>query len=476
MLGGRARVVLTGHADASWVDDLATQRSSQGYTLSLGSGCVSWRSTRSSSVLSSSCEAEIYAGAMAAQELRWLTYLLIDLGEAPRSPPVLYVDNKAMLALCQEHRLEHRTKHIARRYFLARELQQRGQLRLAYVASQANNADVFTKALQPCDHQPCFVFLDWSCDLLFSLTLPMGACVAQITVGTSLVQEERRCNGDQGGLVVDGGAASDAVGEGVEELTCPGTPQQNGIAERANRTIGEAAKTSLGAAGMPYKFWPEAVRHVIMVKNRVLTYVGDKHWVPYVCWLGKKPSIDMLRVWGYMGLVMVPKEQRHKLEVAALWSVHLGMAPDSKGWLMWDPKSKKTLVSLEEVQLHLEDLYGLELTSDHSGGGEQQVSGRAAEEGLEDESARVDSPSQPEPAATAKVTKRSVQKGASPHGQQTATCKKRVAEPPSRLKYSRLGGPKQGAMAVQADEEDDEEMAFCFSHLCLENQPHWRRH
>ncbi|CAI7839310.1 unnamed protein product, partial [Closterium sp. NIES-53] len=119
VLGGRSPAVLTGHADASWVDDLATQRSSQGYTFSLGSGSISWRSTRLSSVLSSSCEAEIYAGAMAAQELR----------------------------------LEHRTKHIALRYFLARELQQRGQLRLSYVASQAITADFFTKALQPCDHQ-----------------------------------------------------------------------------------------------------------------------------------------------------------------------------------------------------------------------------------------------------------------------------------------------------------------------------------
>ncbi|CAI7733067.1 unnamed protein product [Closterium sp. NIES-54] len=153
VLGGRRPVVLTGHADASWADDQATQRSSQGYTFSLGSGSVSWRSTRSSSVLGSSCEAEIYAGAMAAQELRWLTYLLADLGEPPRSPPVMYVDNKAMLALCREHRMEHRTKHIALRYFLARELQQRGQLRLAYVASKANTADIFTKALPPGDHQ-----------------------------------------------------------------------------------------------------------------------------------------------------------------------------------------------------------------------------------------------------------------------------------------------------------------------------------
>ncbi|CAI7878733.1 unnamed protein product [Closterium sp. NIES-53] len=153
VLGGRGDVVLTGHSDASWVDDQATQRSSQGYTFSLGSGSVSWRSTRSSSVLGSSCEAEIYATAMAAQELRWLTYLLTDLGERPRSPPVLYVDSKATIALCQEHRLEHRTKHIALRYFLARELQQRGQLRLTYVATRASTADIFTKALPPGDHQ-----------------------------------------------------------------------------------------------------------------------------------------------------------------------------------------------------------------------------------------------------------------------------------------------------------------------------------
>ncbi|CAI7731019.1 unnamed protein product [Closterium sp. NIES-54] len=128
VLGGRRPVVLTGHADASWADDQAMQRSSQGYTFSLGSGSVSWRSTRSSFVLGSSCEAEIYAGAMAAQDLRWLTYLLTDLGE-------------------------HRMKHIALRYYLARELLQRGQLRLAYVASEAKTADIFTKALAPGDHQ-----------------------------------------------------------------------------------------------------------------------------------------------------------------------------------------------------------------------------------------------------------------------------------------------------------------------------------
>ncbi|CAI7750421.1 unnamed protein product, partial [Closterium sp. NIES-54] len=118
----------------------------------LDAGAVSWRSTRLSSVASSSVEAEIYAGAMAAQELRWLTFLLADFGERPRSAPTLYADNKAMILLCREPRLESRVKHIDVRYFLLRELQQRGQARLDFVASEANTADVFTKALAPGDH------------------------------------------------------------------------------------------------------------------------------------------------------------------------------------------------------------------------------------------------------------------------------------------------------------------------------------
>ncbi|CAI7887817.1 unnamed protein product [Closterium sp. NIES-53] len=97
---------------------------------------------------------------MAAQELRWLIYLLTDLGERPHASLVLYVDINAMIALCQEHRLEHRTKHIALRYFLARELQQRGQLRFTYEATWANTADLFTKVLQPSVHQRFGTVLD----------------------------------------------------------------------------------------------------------------------------------------------------------------------------------------------------------------------------------------------------------------------------------------------------------------------------
>ncbi|CAI7807973.1 unnamed protein product [Closterium sp. NIES-53] len=104
------------------------------------------------SVTHGAAEAGIYAGAMAAQELRWLTFLLADLGERPRSAPTLYADNKAMILLCREPQLESSVKHIDVRYFRLRELQQRGQARLDFVASEANTVDVFTKALVPGDH------------------------------------------------------------------------------------------------------------------------------------------------------------------------------------------------------------------------------------------------------------------------------------------------------------------------------------
>ncbi|CAI7796830.1 unnamed protein product [Closterium sp. NIES-53] len=85
----------------------------------------------------------------------WLIYLLMDLGERPRSPPVVYVDNKTMIAMCREQRREHTMKHIALGYFLVRELHQHDQLHLTYMASQANTADIFTNALGSGDHQ-CF--------------------------------------------------------------------------------------------------------------------------------------------------------------------------------------------------------------------------------------------------------------------------------------------------------------------------------
>ncbi|CAI7903471.1 unnamed protein product [Closterium sp. NIES-54] len=120
-------------------------------------------------------------------------------------------------------------------------------------------------------------------------------------------------------------------------LTMPYSPAMNGIAERANWTITETARGLLIEAGLPEYFWPDAVRSACM---------GADKWVPYVEWIGRKPKVDMLRVFGCMCMALVPKHLRHnKLGAKAIWAVHLGMAQNSKGWLLWDPFTKKFLVS-----------------------------------------------------------------------------------------------------------------------------------
>ncbi|CAI7747136.1 unnamed protein product [Closterium sp. NIES-53] len=65
-LGGADPPVLTSFSDSSWADSQPDRRNSQGYGFTLGSGLISWRSTRSSSIALSSCEAELYAVTMAA--------------------------------------------------------------------------------------------------------------------------------------------------------------------------------------------------------------------------------------------------------------------------------------------------------------------------------------------------------------------------------------------------------------------------
>ncbi|CAI7769850.1 unnamed protein product [Closterium sp. NIES-54] len=120
-----------------------------------------------------------------------------------------------MLALCREHRLEHRTKHIALCYFLARELQQRGQLRLAYVASEANTADIFTKALALGDHQRFCTLLD-CVTRLSAPTLDYDALLAAMYA--LFVGAEGECY-----LCVPPNPGIEAAALGATESAIPGT-------------------------------------------------------------------------------------------------------------------------------------------------------------------------------------------------------------------------------------------------------------
>ncbi|CAI7782977.1 unnamed protein product [Closterium sp. NIES-54] len=150
-LGGADPPVLTGFSDSSWADSQPDRRSSQGYGFTLGSGLISWRSTRSSSIALSSCEAELYAVTMAAQEARWLSYLLTDLG-SPQPCPTLRCDNASTIHLTKEAVFHGRSKHIELRHYFVRDLVQDGHITVRKIDSSSNPADIFTKALDRSTH------------------------------------------------------------------------------------------------------------------------------------------------------------------------------------------------------------------------------------------------------------------------------------------------------------------------------------
>jgi hypothetical protein len=150
-LGG-ATAVLQGYTDASCQDDRLSRRSSHGFIFGLGSGAISWKATKSTSVALSSCEAELYGGTAAAQELLWLKRLLVELG-LDQPCPVLWCDNQSTIMLTKDPIFSGRSKHIEARYYFIRELVHGRELAVRYIPSADNLADIFTKPLSAARHQ-----------------------------------------------------------------------------------------------------------------------------------------------------------------------------------------------------------------------------------------------------------------------------------------------------------------------------------
>ncbi|CAI7757919.1 unnamed protein product [Closterium sp. NIES-53] len=284
----------------------------------------------------------------------------------------------------------------------------------------------------------------------------------------------------------------------------PYSPAMNSIAERANRTITETARGLLIEAGRPDYLWPDAVRSACVAKNRALTHVGADKWVPYVEWIGRKPKVGTLRVFGCMCLALVPKHLRHnKLGAKAIWAVHLGMAQNSKGWLLWDPFTKKFLVSrdckfmenvmyndwkaeneakigmqfgevkssgLEHVELPLELSSSSTTTRQSSiaNGGEEAKDAEEEEEEVQQVSERAPTlPSRTTSAPRIRVTPQQRQGLHVPAAEEEGRGKRRT-QAPNRMTYEALGKPAKSALAGAAlivgdDEESDyEECAFAF--------------
>lgn len=147
ILRGTNPITLIGFTDSDWANCLDTRRSVGGYTFTLGSGIISWNSRKQKTVASSSCEAEYTATFEAAKEAIWLCTLLSSIELPPPGPTTILCNNNAAISLSEDPSLHQRIKHIDIKYHFLRERTHSKEIKLSYINTNDNVADIFTKAL-----------------------------------------------------------------------------------------------------------------------------------------------------------------------------------------------------------------------------------------------------------------------------------------------------------------------------------------
>ena len=128
------------------------------------------------------------------------------------------------------------------------------------------------------------------------------------------------------------------------ELTVPHSPQQNGVAERMNRTLVESARSMIAHAALPNIFWAEAISTAAYVRNRLPTTALKENETPYERWYGRKPDVSHLRVFGCMAYAHVPDSERRKLDKKSKKMRFVGYSLASKGYRLLDETNRKMYI------------------------------------------------------------------------------------------------------------------------------------
>ena len=150
---------------------------------------------------------------------------------------------------------------------------------------------------------------------------------------------------DKGGEYVSREFEAFLAAEGIaRQHTVRNEPHQNGVAERANRTIAEGITAMLTEAHLPASYWGYALAAIVHIHNRSPTSALTA-MTPYECIYGLKPNVSYMRIFGCMAYVNVQKDKRRGLQSHTQKCIFIGYPAQYKGWMFLDLETRKELIS-----------------------------------------------------------------------------------------------------------------------------------
>lgn len=132
-------------------------------------------------------------------------------------------------------------------------------------------------------------------------------------------------------------------------MTLPYSPQQNGAAERKNRSLVEMARSMLVEQDLPLKLWAEAVYTSAYLQNRLPSKAIEDDVTPMEKWCGHKPNVSHLRIFGSICYVHIPDQKRRKLDAKAKCGILIGYSNQTKGYRVFLLEDEKVEVSRDVV-------------------------------------------------------------------------------------------------------------------------------
>ena len=174
----------------------------------------------------------------------------------------------------------------------------------------------------------------------------------------------------------------------IHQPTVAYSPQQNGVAERMNRTLMDLVRSMLYAKNMEKPFWAEALQTAAYIRNRVTSRSLPNDTTPFHRWHGKVPNLSHTRIFGSRCHYILPRSKVKSLDTRSREAIFVGYAMQSKGYKLWDVNSCKCVISRDVIFHEQEDISTTVSTGISEdtldSGGDTQIGSKSISESLSD--------------------------------------------------------------------------------------------